>query len=470
MRRDQITLIFCQTFFNFCFLNIPPDLLHSLAGTPGFDESSFVRAHGEEPAVSIRFNPSRFKKEFTDLLPLEGRVPWCEQGYYLKNRPSFTLDPLFHAGVYYVQEPSSMFLAHALSSLIDLSVPLRVLDLCASPGGKSTLLQSLISRDSLLVSNEVIKGRAGVLCENLSRWGAANVVVTQNDAADFAEMEHFFDVLVVDAPCSGSGLYRKEPEAIDEWSSRQVLLCAARQKRILADALPSLAPGGTLVYSTCSYSMEENEAISRWLRDEQALEPCSIACPSSWNIVATEESGVFGYRFYPDRLRGEGFFLSAFRKPSNPMLQKKNEKKGLVPADQRSRYAASAYCLADHLFSDNRHRGFVILPPAVSSCFGQLQGLLHVCKAGVRAGEMMHEEWIPDHELALSEYLSAAVRRIELDRPTALDYLRRQTIEISDMEKGWAVVCYSGVPLGWIKGLGSRINNYYPKNWRILNK
>jgi 16S rRNA C967 or C1407 C5-methylase (RsmB/RsmF family) len=436
---------------------------------PGYDEPAFIQAHHSGPSLSIRINPSKFNSSFTDQLPVDGKVPWCDQGYYLHERPSFTLDPLFHAGAYYVQEPSSMFLSHALHSLCDLSVPLRVLDLCASPGGKSTLLQSTISPESLLVSNEVIRGRVGVLCDNLTRWGAANVVVTQNDARDFASLEDFFDILVVDAPCSGSGLYRKEPDAIDEWSPQQVLHCAARQKRILADAMPSLAPGGLLIYSTCSFSSDENEKISQWLCEEWQLESQPIHCDASWNITETTDEGIYGYRFYPHLLKGEGFFMAAFRKPLQGE-KKESKSKKLMPADPLYRKAASLYCQTDWLYPSMDAGFFSILPPAVSSCLDLLKKSLHISKAGVRAGEWIRDEWIPDHELALSSFLSSDVRKIELEKPAALDYLRRQSVEVPLQEKGWAVVCFSGLALGWVKVLASRLNNYYPKNWRILNK
>src|ERR1044071_5586576 len=200
------------------------------------------------------------------------KIPWTEYGHYLSQRPSFTFDPLFHAGCYYVQEASSMFLEQALKQTIDLSKPLRVLDLCAAPGGKSTHILSLISKDSLLVSNEVIRSRAKILKDNIVKWGYSNVVVTNNDPKDFQRLENHFDVIVVDAPCSGSGLFRREPEAIEEWSINNVQLCCQRQQRILADIIPALKGGGILIYSTCSYSPQEDEQIVQWMRNEFPLD------------------------------------------------------------------------------------------------------------------------------------------------------------------------------------------------------
>jgi 16S rRNA C967 or C1407 C5-methylase (RsmB/RsmF family) len=255
-------------------VRLPEKLLGSLQGIEGFDQEAFERVHQSgEQVTSIRINPlkllnvkretsieaffhdSRFSKGvLTDTI--HEHVPWSQYGYYLDQRPSFTFDPLFHAGCYYVQEASSMFLEEVLKQTVDLSQPLKVLDLAAAPGGKSTHIQSLIAKDSLLVSNDVIRSRSKILKDNTIKWGGDNVVVTSNDPKDFARLENYFDVIVVDAPCSGSGLIRRDPEALGEWSENNVQLCSQRQRRILADVWPALKKGGVLIYSTCSYSKE----------------------------------------------------------------------------------------------------------------------------------------------------------------------------------------------------------------------
>src|SRR5436190_4820828 len=255
---------------------LPKKLLQSLQGIEGFDRDAFESIHARsEQITSIRINPSK-DFEFGISNFETGPVPWCQYGYYLKERPSFTFDPLFHAGCYYVQEASSMFLEQALKQTVDLSKPLRVLDLCAAPGGKSTHIQSLISPGSLLVSNEVIKSRCNILKDNIIKWGCENVVVTNNDPKDFAKLENYFDVIVVDAPCSGSGLFRKEPDAIEHWSENNVALCSQRQQRILADVWPSLKEDGILVYSTCSYSKEEDEDIVKWMNEKFLAANCQL--------------------------------------------------------------------------------------------------------------------------------------------------------------------------------------------------
>ena len=266
-------------------LLLPAQLIQSLEGVIGFDKDAFEKVHySGEQITSVRLNPvkpSVFHYPDIALTP----IPWAETGYYLSQRPSFTFDPLFHAGCYYVQEPSSMFLEQALRQTVDLTKPLKVLDLCAAPGGKSTHIQSLISAESLLVSNEVIKARAGVLKQNIIKWGCSNIIVTNNDPQHFSRIEGFFDVMVVDAPCSGSGLFRRDEAAIDEWSLDNVQLCCGRQRRILADALPALHEGGVLVYSTCSYSKEENEDLMDWLVQECGLENLQLQVEKEWGIV-----------------------------------------------------------------------------------------------------------------------------------------------------------------------------------------
>src|SRR5436190_23182745 len=248
---------------------LPEKLLASLEGIKGFNKEAFEKVHSSgEQITSIRINPFKSSAEkliHDSRLTIHENIPWCEHGYYLKERPSFTFDPLFHAGCYYVQEASSMFLEQALKQTVDLSKPLRVLDLCAAPGGKSTHIQSLISPGSLLVSNEVIKSRCNILKDNIIKWGCNNVVVTNNDPKDFARLENYFDVIVVDAPCSGSGLFRRDEEAIGEWSENNVQLCSQRQQRIIADVWPALKKEGILIYSTCSYSKDEDENIIKWM-------------------------------------------------------------------------------------------------------------------------------------------------------------------------------------------------------------
>jgi len=458
---------------------LPIALLNSLEGVTGFDRQPFEDVHASgNQVVSIRLNPG--KAVISDLpYPGHSKISWSRQGYYLDHRPSFTIDPLFHAGAYYVQEASSMFIEEALRQTCDLSSPLKVLDLCAAPGGKSTLLQSLISADSLLVSNEVIKTRVTILAENISKWGSANVVVTNNDPKDFQRLPEYFDVIVVDAPCSGSGLFRKDPGAVDEWSLNNVALCSQRQQRILTDILPSLKPGGLLLYATCSYSESEDEYICDQLLTEQkhGLKSTRLAKQNEWGIVETvsKKHNAYGYRFFPDKLPGEGFFLSAFRKDAgaesygqNQLAGIKNKALLLTKAEEEvvRPFVSGETNLAFFKWKDET----LAMPSSLLNELLLLQSVLYIKKAGVTIGKLIRQELLPDHELALSTILAKNIPSVELDMEMALQYLRRGDVRINSSLKGWALVKYKHLALGWIKILPGRINNYYPKDWRILNK
>jgi 16S rRNA C967 or C1407 C5-methylase (RsmB/RsmF family)/NOL1/NOP2/fmu family ribosome biogenesis protein len=453
---------------------IPVALLASLKNVEGFDEIPFVQTHqSEQPIVSIRINPAKFDIEQVSFT-VEGKVPWSSNGYYLTERPSFTIDPLFHAGAYYVQEASSMFLEAAIRQSCDLSQPLRVLDLCAAPGGKSTLIQSVISEDSLLVSNELIKSRANILVENMTKWGAANVVVTNNEPQHFERLPDFFDLIVVDAPCSGSGLFRKDPEAIDEWSLNNVALCSHRQQKILLEVMGALKPGGVLIYSTCSYSKEENEEIADWLLQNLKVENMRLAIDEGWGIVETTSSlfNSYGYRFYPDKLKGEGFFMAAFKKHSSETNSKELKPKNKLPFLSKIEVAIlEPYVIDPEKYSYMKWQDEVLaFPASMQEAILSLQNVLYIKKAGIKIGTIIRNELIPDHEWAISVLASEKVPKVAIDLETALQYLRRKDIGINSDTKGWAILTYRGLSLGLVKILIGRVNNYYPKEWRILNK
>ncbi len=453
-------------------LPLPENLLASLKDVEGYDESSFRSIHGSgEQVVSLRINPKKNDHGLPGLVDRAQKVPWSSAGYYLEERPFFTFDPLLHAGAYYVQEASSMFLEHVVKVSTDLDQPLKALDLCAAPGGKSTLIQAIISGDSLLVSNEVIRSRVPVLTENLVKWGSPNAVITNNDPADFSRLPAYFDLMVVDAPCSGSGLFRKDPSAIAEWTEEAVEQCCLRQKRILTAALPALASNGLLVYSTCSYSVEEDEHIADWLVGEFGLEPVRIPVEARWNIVEQRsvDSGAYGYRFFPDRLRGEGFFISCFRKKSSAESGIKAVRKNKIPRLSSTESALVRSWLAepdafDLYFQDETIFAF---PASLEIELATLSQNLYIRHAGVRLGKLIKNELVPDHEFALSGLLSKQIPAVTLKMDEALQYLRKEEVKTEGPE-GWALVKYEGRSLGWIKQLKNRVNNYYPKEWRIL--
>ena len=480
-------------------MNLPNALIQSLQNVKGFDEDAFKEVHQAGGQItSVRLNPQKIgNRQLADNGPLimgneqPERVPWNDYGYYLKVRPSFTLDPLFHAGAYYVQEASSMFLEEALKQTVDLTKPLKVLDLCAAPGGKSTLIQSVISKKSLLVSNEVIKTRVNILAENLTKWGAANVIVTNNDPTDFKRLQKYFDVIVVDAPCSGSGLFRKDANAISEWSENNVQLCAQRQQRILADIIPALKDDGVLIYSTCSYSQQEDEAIADWLIETFKVKSLQLKVDAVWGIVETisDKEKAFGYRFYPDKVKGEGFFIAAFKKQSygiNINDEVKNHASATLKTKAKNKKDAvtakeievlKPYLInADDLFFIKQNEEVIAIPIHFEDDLAIIKSALYIKKAGVKLGSIIRSELIPAHDLAVSNIINNNIRTINLDKETALQYLRKVEIKIDTNLKGWVLLTHQqstesfALPIGWIKVMANRSNNYYPKEWRILNK
>jgi 16S rRNA C967 or C1407 C5-methylase (RsmB/RsmF family)/NOL1/NOP2/fmu family ribosome biogenesis protein len=455
---------------------LPEKLLQSLQGIEGFDRDALEKIHANDVQVtSIRLNPAKnfefHSRSFGTNFEIN-TVPWCQYGYYLKQRPSFTFDPLFHAGCYYVQDASSMFLEQALQQTVDLSKAVKVLDLSAAPGGKSTHIQSLISKDSLLVSNEVIRSRANVLEDNLIKWGSNNVVVTCNDPKAFGRLRNYFDVVVVDAPCSGSGLFRRDELAIDQWSENNVQLCGQRQQRILADVWSALKKDGVLIYSTCSYSQEEDEYILDWMMKEFGVESCELRVNESWNIDKVQlASGAVAYRFWPYKLKGEGFFIGVLRKTEGGVgvEDKVKAKKNIEAASSNeSKIIRSCVKEGEEEFIKRGSKIFAIRGRLMKD-INVLAGSLHVLYFGTAIGQPMRDKLIPDHALALSKIVSPHVEKVELSYDNAIAYLKRKDLkEIIIQKKGWQMVTYQRHPLGWINVLPNRVNNYYPKELRIL--
>jgi 16S rRNA C967 or C1407 C5-methylase (RsmB/RsmF family)/NOL1/NOP2/fmu family ribosome biogenesis protein len=479
-------------------MQLPESFLNSLQDVEGFNRETFEKVHREgEQVTSVRINPAKASianRESSIENPLNDNVsesslilsaslvrdsrftvhdgvPWSQYGYYLEKRPSFTFDPLFHAGCYYVQEASSMFLEQALQQLVDLSQPLKILDLSAAPGGKSTHIQSLISKESLLVSNEVIRSRCAVLTDNSIKWGSSNVVVTNNDPAAFKKLPGYFDVIVVDAPCSGSGLFRKDEGAISEWSLNSVALCSQRQQRILADVLPALKQNGLLIYSTCSYSREEDENIAGWLAEEFEMKSEKLRLEKEWGIVESEspKTNAAGYRFYPDKVKGEGFFISCFRKTNGEQEAKLKPAK-LEKASAKEKAILRPWLKDADMELIKENNSFAALPAWLVNEYVLLRAVLNVQYKGTGLGQIMKDKLVPDHSLALSTILSDNTPATELSYEEAIKYLQRQELSITPVNTGWQTVNYQKHVLGWINALPNRINNYYPKELRILKR
>lgn len=450
---------------------LPNSLVKKLGTNPLFDTNAFIKIHEEGiRATAIRLNPNKLED---CPFPNTGQVPWCSAAYYLQDRPVFTLDPLFHAGAYYPQDASSMFVDHINQSLNLHAYSIRALDLCAAPGGKSTLLNSSLHAESLLVANEIIKTRVTILQDNLMKWGNANTVTTNNDPAAFNRLPGYFDLMVVDAPCSGSGMFRKDADAIDEWSEANVRLCSERQQRILGESLSALKKGGYLYYSTCSYSEEENEDIVDWLLDSGEFESIEIPIDENWGIDHTTSAKhhAHGYRFYPHKLGGEGFFIAVLKKiGEQETFNRKRIKpeKSDVPKGILNNWVADE----DNLHTFLHHEEVYVFPKMYENDLKYLQNVLYLKNAGTNVGKLNRKELIPSHALALSNHLKRDFQSVELSLEDARNYLRKENVALDTIPaniQGWAIASFQGQSLGWMKVLANRINNYYPKELRIVN-
>lgn len=442
--------------------NLPEALLHQLEQLPSFDRASFLASHQEPAVTSIRLHPQKAGATFESTVV----VPWCEEGQYLPHRPVFTLDPMYHAGAYYVQEASSMFLKHVMKTVVGVDKGLRVLDLCAAPGGKSTLLATCLDETSLLISNEVIRTRATILEENMVRWGYTNSWVTANDPKELGKLSGYFDIIVVDAPCSGSGLFRKDERALEEWSEANVQLCSQRQQRILADIWPALKENGMLIYATCSYSFEEDEAILAWLQSNFSIEKVAIPIQENWQIEITETQGLQGFRFMPHLTQGEGFFISVVRKKELTQNTTYPKFKSIHDAKHTDWMNYFLKQNTYKLISPNQ-ADFHVIHPEHEADYQLLKSHVYFRKLGLQLGAPVGKDWIPAHDVALSIDRSIHIPSIDLKREDALRFLKKENFDFDAAAKGWQLMTYKGLGLGWIKGLGNRYNNYLPKHWRI---
>lgn len=440
---------------------LPREFLNSLKNLNGFDEKLFVEAHKDENKItSIRLNPfKKVKPEFE----IGKKIPWCEDGYYLPERPSFTNDPLFHAGAYYVQETGSMFLHYALKQKIDLSESLKILDLCAAPGGKSTLINSILNKESLLVANEIVKSRASILSENLSRWGTSNTIVTNNNPEKFSELKSFFDVVIIDAPCSGSGLFRKQSEAIEEWSVEHVSSCSVRQKNILQKIIPCIKENGILFYSTCSYSEEENENIVKWLISDfdTSIEPIDV--PEEWGIVKNE----FGYRFYPHLTKSEGFFCTVLRKNSSGKVFYKQAKQEEISVSTKKIISGFVDRGESIILPIITH--FHLMNEACKDFVLNFRRNFYFRKVGTSLGMIKGKDFVPHHELALSTKVSDEIKKLEFSKEEAISFLKKENLDVRNIPDRIYLVTYNNLGIGWIKKIQNRMNNYLPNEIRIRN-
>ena len=441
-------------------MQLPGDFIKSIEIT---DKEAFLASLIEPPIISIRLNPAKINTAYISM----DQVPWHPLGRYLPQRPVFTLDPLFHAGTYYVQEASSMLLYQALLQAVNLGRRLKVLDLCAAPGGKSTLLASVMSKDSFLLVNEVIRKRVEPLQHNLTKWGNTNVMISNHDPADFSALSGFFDVVCVDAPCSGEGLFRKDPKAVTEWSLDNVGLCSARQKRILVEAMKLLEEGGVLIYSTCTFNEQENDLNLHWLYQKGGFETVEIDVPKEWGITKTK----YGYQCYPQRVKGEGFYLGILRKTSmtKKMFVKNKSTGGLAALSNKDLKLVTPWLSEpdNFTFFQKPNNEIVAVPKVLEDEFSVVATALKRRSSGLEVGMVKQKNFIPTHAFAMSLSISPDLPSVQLDRHQALLYLKKENIEMGKMDSGWHLAQYEGFNLGWVKLLGHRYNNYLPNDWRI---
>lgn len=485
------------------------DYTHSLLGEEEYEKLAV--ALQQEPPVSIRFNNEKWKMQDEGVSAVHSpfdRVPWSSEGVYLGERLTFTFDPLFHAGCFYVQEASSMFVEQALRQYI--KEPAIMLDLCAAPGGKSTHARSVLPEGSLLVANEVIRNRSQVLAENLAKWGHPDVVVTNNDPADFSALPSFFDVILTDVPCSGEGMFRKDPVAIEEWTPENVEICWQRQRRIIADIWPCLKPGGILIYSTCTFNTKEDEENVRWIQQEFGAELLPLEVREEWNITGNllkdESAGTVHwedipvYHFFPHKTKGEGFFLAVFRKPC--IETDENETKKAWETINSEKSANSKSTIARAAKKKGKHAGkgvpsvakelmdvarswvrdignYSLLTDAETvyafpnARLEELEALrqnLKVIQSGVSVGEVKGRDLVPAHALALCPVLlrDGAFVVEDISYEQAIAYLRKEAIVLpATVARRFVLLTYRGVPLGFVKNIGNRANNLYPQEWRI---
>lgn len=445
-------------------IQLPTDFQNRMKGTLGAEYSDFENSLQNSLPTSIHIHPIK-GDTLLNKYPSHP-ISWCRHGQYLNERPIFTVDPAFHAGAYYVQEASSMFLEPVFELAKGKQKNLKVLDLCASPGGKSTLLLSLLLGEGLLVSNEVISGRVSSLRHNITKWGFPNQVITSSDPSNFSALRDFFDIILVDAPCSGEGLFRKEPNAVNEWSLKNTQTCALRQSRILEDVLPSLKPGGHLIYSTCTFNPAENlDQVSKLvLQGYESIRMPSLVVHKMEELCSDKG---YGYQAYPHKLKGEGFFISLLRKAEDSPVQallRKNHINSIKPGTIERYIDISSIEVFQHndFFQSFSSSNMEDLRTISSYC--------RIISAGTTLGSMKGNDFVPDHGLSQSVLLKENLQSVDLGLKQAIEYLKKNTLENHTLLKGYVLVKYQGHRLGWLKAVPGRYNNLYPNEYRIMGK
>ena len=420
--------------------------------------ASLLLALESTPPVSIRLNPA-FQGNV--CVPHE-KVPQSEFGYFLKDRPIFTADPAFHAGAYYPQEANSMWIGAIFSFLRQTfyqnEASIIALDLCAAPGGKTTDISSRMELGDLLVANEVISTRNAILFENVCKWGLANTVITKADAQKFGEKGPLFDIIFCDAPCSGEGMFRKDNDAISEWSTDNVVLCTQRQQRIVFDVWDALKPGGFLVYSTCTFNRSENEDNAIKFCAEMGAELIEFEHPNK-DLLFELEPHL--YRCLPHKTPGEGLFFCIIRKPDGPFEARNRE----TSPKKKNKKTVSVSMEFDGFQSLIKGEETYLLRGDHDEAFIQnLPGLVH---PGIPAGSVFSGKWKPHPAIGLLKNADFNLPLIELDDAAAMQFLKREFIPMKPPTQGPVIVVWKGHRLGTANAVKNGLNNLLPMEWRV---
>lgn len=424
----------------------------------------FETIESGEASTSVRYNPLKKAER------MEGKtIAWSENGVFLPVRPDFTHDPLFQAGAYYVQDASTQLMEYFIKEIQKEKKIETVLDLCAAPGGKTTHLLSLLGEDALVIANEVIATRTKMLYENTAKWGYPNLVLLNKDPKYLSHVADSFDCIVVDAPCSGEGLFRKDQDAVKEWSPELVMQCSLRQKRILSDAIIALKPGGYLIYSTCTYNYLEDEYVVEWLQEDFGFEGQHFELPEEWNISPTEAQDTSCFRTFPHRIEGEGFFIAVLKKPlDQKAIKPVRDRKSaftLKPLSEKSVTAWFKEPKKYMLFDD--HGSIIAFPKKHFENFQNLAKELWPDSFGIKVAERKGRDIVPTHELALSTILREdAFQRLEVSKEIAQQYQKKEPLVLESPD-GYVLLTYQDLPIGFIKSSGKKISNLYPMDWRV---
>lgn len=472
-------------------MKLPIDFEKEMTEYLGEEEyTKLAEAINTQSPTSIRINRDKCSAQELDFTKDAEAVAWCENGFYLNDRPQFTFDPLLHAGCYYVQEASSMFLSHILKQHFNREndAPIVALDLCAAPGGKSTLTQSMLPKGSLLIANEVMRQRANILAENIIKWGNPNHIVTNSYAQDFQPLGPIFDLIICDAPCSGEGMFRKDPASIEEWSLDNVETCWKRQREIARDIWPTLKDDALFIYSTCTYNPHEDEETVQWIADNLGADILSCSPIHEWGMPDTN------IHFFPSKTRGEGFFISILRKKareeqdggeytvdnyrnSDISSGKKAKRKDKGSKQNSGKNNAVKTPQEIKTWIDNPSyftfyqdgETFRAFPNAYIDIFEQIKQYVRIVHAGIDIAQLKGKNLQPCHSLALSNSLNRdAFITHDVDYNQAIAYLRTEAIQLNaDVSVGYVLITYKGHPLGFVKNIGNRANNLYPSEWKI---